>query len=100
MDKVTADDGTHHSVAPVHPVHRLPETFSGLPNGHNGSHQFLVDDFVRACVSGKTPPNNIYEAARYMIPGLIAHESALKGGELLEIPDLGDPPTDNRLEID
>ena len=100
MDKVTADDGTHHSVAPVHPVHRLPDVFRGLPNGHNGSHQFLVDDFVRACVSGKTPPNNIYEAARYMIPGLIAHESALKGGELLEIPDLGDPPTDNRLEID
>ena len=36
--------------------------------GHNGSHQFLVDDFVRACVSGKIPPNNIYEAARYMNP--------------------------------
>ena len=100
MDKVTADDGTHHTVAPVHPVHRLPDAFRGLPNGHNGSHQFLVDDFVRACVSGKIPPNNIYEAARYMIPGLIAHESALKGGELLDIPDLGDPPTDNRLEID
>lgn len=100
MDKVTADDGTHHTVAPVHPVHRLPDAFRGLPNGHNGSHQFLVDDFVRACVSGKMPPNNIYEAARYLIPGLIAHESALKGGELLDIPDLGDPPTDNRLEID
>ena len=100
MDKVTADDGTHHSVAPIHPAHRLPDAFRGLPNGHNGSHQFLVDDFVRACVSDKTPPNNIYEAARYLIPGLIAHESALKGGELLEIPDLGAPPTDNRLEID
>lgn len=99
MDKVSADDGTHHSVAPVHPVHRLPAAFKGLPNGHNGSHQFLVDDFVRACVLGKTPPNNIYEAARYMAPGIIAHQSALKGGELLEIPDLGDPPTRNRLEI-
>ena len=42
----------------------------------------------------------IAEAARYMIPGLIAHESALKGGELLEIPDLSDPPTGNRLELD
>lgn len=99
MDKVSADDGTHHSVAPVHPVHRLPAAFKGLPNGHSGSHQFLVDDFVRACTTGKTPPNNIYEAARYMAPGIIAHQSALKGGELLEIPDLGDPPTRNRLEI-
>jgi len=99
MDKVTADDGTHHSVAPVHPVHRLPDEFKGLPNGHNGSHQFLVDDFVRACNEDKIPPNNIFEAARYLIPGIIAHESAKNGGELLEIPDLGDPPTDNRLAL-
>jgi predicted dehydrogenase len=98
MDKVTADDGTHHSVAPVHPVHRLPNEFKGLPNGHNGSHQFLVDDFVRACNQNKIPPNNIYEAARYLIPGIIAHESAKKEGELLTIPDLGDPPQKNRLE--
>ena len=33
MDKVIADDGTHHTVAPVHPVHRLPDAFRGLPNG-------------------------------------------------------------------
>lgn len=100
MDKVTADDGTHHSVAPVHPVHRLPDEFKGLPNGHNGSHQFLVDDFVRACNENKIPPNNIFEASRYLIPGIIAHESALKGGKLLEIPDLGNPPTQNRLTFD
>lgn len=100
MDKVTADDGTHHSAAPIHPVHRLPAEFKGLPNGHNGSHQFLVDDFVRACLTQKTPPNNVWDAARYVIPGLIAHDSALKNGELLNIPDLGAPPTENRLEID
>ena len=29
-----------------------------------------------------------------MIPGLVAHESALRGGELLDIPDLGDAPAD------
>jgi hypothetical protein len=29
-----------------------------------------------------------------MIPGLIAHESALKGGELMDIPDLGEAPAD------
>ena len=27
-----------------------------------------------------------------MIPGLIAHESALRGGELMDIPDFGDAP--------
>lgn len=100
MDKVTADDGTHHSAAPIHPVHRLPTEFRALPNGHNGSHQFLVDDFVRACIAKKIPPNNVWDAARYVIPGLIAHDSALKNGELLEIPDLGAAPQGNRLEID
>ena len=63
-----------------------------MPNGHNGSHQFLVHDFVTACVTGKTPPNNVWAAARYLVPGLIAHESALKGGVLLEVPDFGDAP--------
>jgi predicted dehydrogenase len=100
MDKVTADDGTHHSAAPIHPIHRLPAEFKDLPNGHNGSHQFLVDDFVRACVAKQTPPNNVWDAARYVIPGLIAHESAIQNGTLLEIPDLGSAPTGNRLEID
>ncbi|MXX03072.1 MAG: Gfo/Idh/MocA family oxidoreductase [Gemmatimonadetes bacterium] len=92
MDKVTASDGTHLGVSSAHPVERLPETFAGLPNGHAGSHQFLVDDFVMACVNGTVPPNNAWAAARYMLPGLTAHESALHGGALLEVPDLGDPP--------
>jgi len=76
--------------APVHPAHRLPKSFLNLPNGHEGSHHFLVDDFVRACVEHKTPPVNAWEAARYTIPGIIAHESSLRDGERLAIPDLGD----------
>ena len=92
MSAVTSTDGTHRSVSAVHPVHRLPKAFLGLPNGHNGSHQFLVHDFVTACVTGATPPNHVWAAARYLIPGLVAHESALRGGELMAVPDLGDPP--------
>ncbi len=91
MAKVTSSDGTHHGVSDVHPVHLLPNEFAGLPNGHNGSHQFLVHDFVTACVTGQTPPNNVWDAARYLIPGLVAHESALQGGELMDVPDLGYP---------
>ena len=91
MSKVTSTDGTHCDVSSVHPVNLLPKEYIGLPNGHNGSHQFLVHDFVSGCVTGTTPRNNIWAAARYLIPGLIAHESALKGGELMEVPDFGDP---------
>ena len=92
MAKVTSADGTHASASRVHDLARLPKEFIGLGNGHLGSHQFLVDDFVKACVSGETPPNSVWDAARYMVPGVIAHESAKRGGELLEIPDFGDPP--------
>jgi len=73
-------------------VARLPASFANLPNNHWGAHHFLVDDFVKACVSGEQPPNNAWQAARYLIPGLIAHDSAEQGGVQLAIPDLGGPP--------
>lgn len=82
------------SFAPVHKVERLPAEFKGLPNGHMGSHQFLVDDFVKAVHFNKLPPCNAWFAARCNIPGLIAHESALLGGVQLDVPDLGDAPAD------
>jgi hypothetical protein len=81
-------------VSKIHPVHRLPKEFLGLESGHCGSHHFLVDDFVKSCVSGAQPPINIYQAARYVIPGLIGHESAMQGGVLLDVPDFGDKFTD------
>lgn len=92
MAAITSADGTHCEASRIHPVERLPREFIGLPNSHNGSHQFLVDDFVTSCVNRTLPPNNVWMAARYFVPGLIAHESACRGGELLEVPDFGDPP--------
>ncbi|MCE9616558.1 MAG: Gfo/Idh/MocA family oxidoreductase [Lentisphaerae bacterium] len=79
-------------VSAAHPVHRLPESFKGLKNGHQGSHFFLVDDFVRAASSGRQPPCNVWNAARWTLPGLVAHESARREGEMLRIPDLGAGP--------
>ncbi len=79
-------------VSKVHPVHRLPDQFAGLPNGHAGSHQFLVDDFVKAVVAHQLPPNHAWNAARYCLPGLVAHESAKQQGTMLPIPDPGSPP--------
>ena len=90
--EVTVDGVTFRGVSKVHEVARLPKAFATLHTGHGGSHQFLVDDFVKACVNRAHPPNNVWLAARYAVPGIVAHESALRGGELLEIPDFGDPP--------
>jgi len=90
----------YSGVAAVHPTWRLPKEFDGLDNGHHGSHQFLVDDFVRACLTGALPPNHIWAAARYNLAGLLAHASALKDGEMLPIPDLGEPPAGARFVED
>ena len=79
-------------LAAVHDAGRLPAEFRGLHNGHEGSHHFLVDDFATAVDTGTLPPVNAWEAARYTLPGIVAHESALRGGERLPVPDLGDAP--------
>jgi hypothetical protein len=80
--------------APVHDGcrSRLPRELDRLPNGHEGSHHFLVDDFVTAVNTRSLPSVNAWVAARYTLPGIVAHESALRGGERLEIPDFGDAP--------
>ncbi|WP_194409684.1 Gfo/Idh/MocA family protein [Microbacterium cremeum] len=76
--------------APIHDLGRIPAELRGLHNGHEGSHHFLVDDFVRAVASQTLPPVNAWTAARFTLPGIIAHESARRGGERLIVPDLGD----------
>jgi hypothetical protein len=86
--------------APAHDTARLPEAYRGMKNGHSGSHQFLVDDFVRACRKEALPPCHIWNSAAWCAPGLVAHQSALKDGELLSVPDFGTPPADwPRLEF-
>lgn len=79
--------------SPIQDLSRLPEPFREKNiHAHYNSHPFLVDDFVRAVKADKLPPNNAWDAARYMVPGLVAHESALKGGITMDVPDFGDAP--------
>lgn len=75
--------------ASVHDRSQLPKEFEGLSNGHGGSHQFMVDDFVMDAVGKREAPMNVYDAARFTAPGVWAHESALAGGVKLEIPTFG-----------
>jgi predicted dehydrogenase len=60
--------------------------------GHGGSHAYLVHEFVDAVANDRTPAINAWESARYMAMGVMAHKSALAGGELLDVPDWGDAP--------
>ena len=89
-----ADTDGFVDTSPVQPTARLPKEYEGIRNGHNGTHHFLIDDFCRAYATGKLSPTNIWEVARWNIPGLLAHESALAGGKTMDVPDLGTPPAD------
>lgn len=60
--------------------------------GHGGSHAYLAHEFVDAIAHDRHPAINIWEAARYMAMGVMAHKSALKEGETLAVPDWGDAP--------
>lgn len=89
-----ADGAGFRETSPVQPVERLPKEYKDIPNGHNGTHHFLIDDFCRAYETGKLSPTNIWQVARWNIPGLLAHQSALQGGVPIDVIDLGNPPED------
>jgi predicted dehydrogenase len=58
-------------------------------SGHQGSHTFLTHEFVEAVLRRRRPAVDVYEAVSYTAPGIVAHQSALKGGALLKIPAFG-----------
>ena len=63
-----------------------------IKTGHEGSHTHITHEFIQSIVEDRHPAVNIWEAAAYTAPGVIAHQSALRGGELMKIPDLGVAP--------
>lgn len=54
--------------------------------GHGGSHGYLMNEFVESVLADRKPLVDINQALNMTVAGIIAHESALKGGELLKIP--------------
>ena len=69
-------------------MERLPESLR-VRSGHGGSHTFLTHEFVSAIAGDRHPSVNIWEAIAYTLPGIVAHQSALKGGEPRKIADYG-----------
>ena len=86
-------DGTgYHGVAKDLPDTARPPLPPGVPaGGHGGSHGLLADEFVTAILKDRDPLVNIYEALAMTVPGIIAHQSALKDGETLKVPQYDAP---------
>lgn len=79
------------SIADVHPKEWLPKSFRGLGNGHFGSHQFLTHKFIQALEQRQLDLCHVWDAANWCAPGLIAHESALNEGKVMQIPQFNAP---------
>ena len=54
--------------------------------GHGGSHPHLVHEFLMALVEERQPYPNDVESANITCVGILAHESAMAGGERRELP--------------
>ena len=54
--------------------------------GHGGSHPHLAHEFVSALVEDRDPFPNAVQSANWTCVGILAHESALKGGEIVHLP--------------
>lgn len=59
-------------------------------SGHEGSHSFITHEFIDAVLKQRRPAVDIYEAVAYTAPGIVAHQSALKNGEQMKIPQFDD----------
>ena len=71
---------------------KLPElNRPGLPpgvqaGGHGGSHGYLGNEFVESILEKRRPLVDVVAALNMTVGGVVAHQSALKDGELMKIP--------------
>jgi hypothetical protein len=76
-------DGTEKNL----PDLKRPPLPPGMPaGGHGGSHGHLTNEFVAAILQDRKPLVDIGTALNLTVSGIVAHHSAVKGGELLKIP--------------
>lgn len=56
-------------------------------SGHGGSHPHLVNEFLNALNEGRAPYPNAKESANITCVGILAHESAMEGGKIKQLPE-------------
>ena len=65
---------------------RPPLPPSMMTSHHGGSHGYLTDEFVTAVLTNRKPLVDIVAALNMSVSGIVAHQSALRDGELMKIP--------------
>ena len=68
------------------PTKRPPLPPHVEPGGHGGSHGYLMNEFITAILEDRKPLVDIALALNLTVAGIVAHQSALKDGALMKIP--------------
>lgn len=88
--KVEVPDFAHLLPEPIRKFTRSIQDADHLSfiqgGGHGGSHPHLVNEFVSALIQDRDPWPNAVQSANWTCVGICAHESALKGGEIVRLP--------------
>jgi len=74
--------GLKDAAIPLKPP--LPPTVSA--GSHGGSHGYLTNEFIMSILENRKPLVDVVSALNMSVSGVIAHQSALKNGETLKIP--------------
>jgi predicted dehydrogenase len=94
---------TPHHVDVLDYAHLLPETIQRFTTkgvygkeeqhlsfiqgaGHGGSHPHMTHEFIMSIIEDREPFPDARQSANWTAVGILAHESALKGGEIVRLP--------------
>ncbi|MFN7770111.1 MAG: Gfo/Idh/MocA family protein [Planctomycetaceae bacterium] len=88
--KVEVPDYAHLLPEPIRKFTRSIQDAEHLSfiqgGGHGGSHPHLVNEMVSALLQDRDPWPNATLSANWTCVGICAHQSALKGGEIVKLP--------------
>ena len=68
------------------PTNRPPLPPEVAGGGHGGSHGHLTTEFIDAILRDRKPLIDVAHSLNMTVAGIVAHQSALRDGELMKIP--------------
>jgi predicted dehydrogenase len=98
LGRIRSDCGSFYgrfegNVSDLPNLRRPPLPPGVAAGGHGGSHGYLADEFITSILLNRKPLIDIALALNMTVSGIVAHQSALKDGELLKIPNFRlEPP--------
>ena len=79
--------GKYEGLEKVLPDLNRPPLPPGIEaGGHGGSHGRLMDEFVTAILQDRKPLIDVAVSLNMTVSGIVAHDSAMRGGEWMKIP--------------